>query len=104
MLALGWVPNIFRRGAASMGRLNYILRAQPQIDDRHAAVAANAPLAGEIEFRNLTFTFPTNISGNGAAPPATASNGGHGSRPPLRAINLKIPAGSTLPTAGPTAR
>src|SRR5216684_324149 len=32
MIALGWVTNIFQRGAASMGRLNYILAAQPQID------------------------------------------------------------------------
>ena len=28
MIALGWVTNIFQRGAASMGRLNYILTAQ----------------------------------------------------------------------------
>src|SRR5258708_39298367 len=102
MLALGWVPNIFRRGAASMGRLNYILRAQPQIDDRNAAVAANAPLAGEIEFRNLNFTFPTNISGNGAAAAAAASNGGHRAHPVLRHINLKIPAGSTVAILRPT--
>ncbi len=100
MIALGWVTNIFQRGAASVGRLNYILRAQPQIDDRHAAVAANAPIAGEVEFRNLTFTFPTNISGNGATP-ATQSNG-HGASPVLRDINLKIPAGSTLAIVGPT--
>jgi len=33
---LGWVTNIFQRGAASMGRLNYILRAKTQIDDRDA--------------------------------------------------------------------
>src|SRR5213075_1684001 len=36
MIALGWVTNIFQRGAASMGRLNYILTAKPNIDDRHA--------------------------------------------------------------------
>ncbi|HXN52894.1 MAG TPA: ABC transporter ATP-binding protein [Candidatus Acidoferrum sp.] len=101
MIALGWVTNIFQRGAASMGRLNYILRAQPQIDDRNAAVAANAPISGEVEFRNLTFTFPTNISGNGAAA-AAASNGGQGAHPVLRDINLKIPAGSTLAIVGPT--
>jgi ATP-binding cassette subfamily B protein len=100
MIALGWVTNIFQRGAASMGRLNYILHAQPQIDNRHAAVAANAPIAGEVEFRNLTFTFPTNISGNGAAP-ATSANG-NGAHPVLRDINLKIPAGSTLAIVGPT--
>ncbi len=100
MIALGWVTNIFQRGAASMGRLNYILRAQPQIDDRHAAVAPNAPIAGEVEFRNLTFTFPTNISGNGAG----QGNGtnGSGAHPVLRDINLKIPAGSTLAIVGPT--
>jgi ATP-binding cassette, subfamily B, multidrug efflux pump len=100
MIALGWVTNIFQRGAASMGRFNYILHAQPQIDDRKAAVAANAPLAGEIEFRNLTFTFPTNIAGNGAG--AAANSNGNGSHPVLRDINLKIPAGSTLAIVGPT--
>jgi ATP-binding cassette, subfamily B, multidrug efflux pump len=100
MIALGWVTNIFQRGAASMGRLNYILRAQPQIDDRFVKVSANAPIAGEVEFRNLTFTFPTNISGNGAS----QSNGsnGSGAHPVLRDINLKIPSGSTLAIVGPT--
>ena len=41
MIALGWVTNIFQRGAASMGRLNHILTAQPQIDDRAATVPAD---------------------------------------------------------------
>jgi ATP-binding cassette, subfamily B, multidrug efflux pump len=100
MIALGWVTNIFQRGAASMGRLNYILRAQPQIDDRYATVAPNTPVAGEVEFRNLTFTFPTNISGNGAG--AAATSNGDGTHPVLRDINLKIPAGSTLAIVGPT--
>jgi ATP-binding cassette, subfamily B, multidrug efflux pump len=100
MIALGWVTNIFQRGAASMGRLNYILRAQPQIDDRHVSVAANAPISGEVEFRNLTFTFPTNISGNGAG--AAAGSNGNGAHPVLRDINLTIPAGSTLAIVGPT--
>src|SRR3982075_1290651 len=100
MIALGWLTNIFQPAAASMGRLNYTLRAQPQIDGRHAALAANAPIAGEVEFRNLTFTFPTHLSCNGA-PPATSSNG-NGAHPVLRDINLKIPAGSTLAIVGPT--
>ncbi len=99
MIALGWVTNIFQRGAASMGRLNYILEAKPQIDDRFATVPKNTRLKGEIEFRNLTFTYPTSVSGNG-------SNGanGHGadSRPVLRNINLKIPPGSTVAVVGPT--
>src|SRR6266481_1452806 len=100
MIALGWVTNIFQRGAASMGRLNYILHAQPQIDDRNAAIAPSTPVAGEVEFRNLNFTFPTNISGagsNGASKP-----NGSGPHPVLHDINLKVPAGTTLAIVGPT--
>ncbi|HTQ95227.1 MAG TPA: ABC transporter ATP-binding protein [Candidatus Acidoferrum sp.] len=97
MIALGWVTNIFQRGAASMGRLNYILTAKPQIDDRYAKLPKNNPVKGEIEFRNLTFTYPTSISGTGnnTAPISDA-------RPVLRNINLKIPAGSTVAIVGPT--
>jgi len=99
MIALGWVTNIFQRGAASMGRLNYILTAKPQIDDRSAKVPAGTPIAGEIEFRNLSFTYPTTISANGNK----GSNGsGAAAQPVLRNINLKIPAGSTLAIVGPT--
>ncbi len=98
MIALGWVTNIFQRGAASMGRLNYILHAQPQIDDRFVKVPANAAIAGEVEFRNLNFTFPTTISGNGAA----GKSNGNGTHPVLRDISLRIPAGSTLAIVGPT--
>ena len=55
MIALGWVTNIFQRGAASMGRLNYILTAKPQIDDRPRRYRKPRVSNGEIEFRNLTF-------------------------------------------------
>ncbi|MGH9712101.1 MAG: ABC transporter ATP-binding protein [Candidatus Acidiferrales bacterium] len=108
MIALGWVTNIFQRGAASMGRLNYILTAEPGINDvnansSHTAVrdvpprdadsdepaAAESAIRGEIEFRDLTFTYPT------------ASNGSAGV-PVLHDINLNIPAGSTLAIVGPT--
>jgi ATP-binding cassette subfamily B multidrug efflux pump len=100
MIALGWVTNIFQRGAASMGRLNYILNAQPQIDDRTATVPSGSVPEGEIEFRNLTFTYPTTLSGDGA----NGSNGanGKGQKAVLRDINLRIPAGSTLAIVGPT--
>ena len=99
IIALGWVTNIFQRGAASMGRLNYILTAKPQIDDRYAKVPKETRLSGEIEFRNLTFTYPTSISGD-----ANSSPNGNGAepRPVLRNIDLKIPAGSTVAIVGPT--
>jgi ATP-binding cassette, subfamily B, multidrug efflux pump len=101
MIALGWVTNIFQRGAASMGRLNYILTAKPQIDDRYAKIAMGSPVSGEIEFRNLTFAYPTAISGNGSNGAGANGHGGE-ARPVLRNINLKIPAGSTVAIVGPT--
>jgi len=116
MIALGWVTNIFQRGAASMGRLNYILNAVPGIGDGSAhtaesgvasdgghATTAGKEFRGEVEFRNLTFTYPTAASGpsNGSAHGST--NGStHGGAPVLRDINLRIPAGSTLAIVGPT--
>lgn len=100
MIALGWVTNIFQRGAASMGRLNYILAAQPQVDDRGATVPAEAKLQGEIEFRNLTFAYPTTMAGGSAN---AAGNGNQSATDGvLHDINLRIPAGSTLAIVGPT--
>jgi ATP-binding cassette, subfamily B, multidrug efflux pump len=100
MIALGWVTNIFQRGAASMGRLNYILNAEPKIDDRAATIPQNMQPDGEIEFRNLTFSYPTSLSGNGARAASRAN--GSGPQPVLKDINLKIPAGSTIAIVGPT--
>lgn len=98
MIALGWVTNIFQRGAASMGRLNYILTAEPNINDASveassttSVVAVSEPeIRGEIEFRNLTFTYPTSGNSDGRGEPV------------LRDINLRVPAGSTLAVVGPT--
>src|SRR3989338_5367826 len=81
MIALGWVVNIFERGAASMGRLNLLLTAAPEIVDR-APADAPADIRGEIEFRNLNFFY------NGV--------------PVLTGITLQVPAGSTLAVVGPT--
>jgi len=99
IIALGWVTNIFQRGAASMGRLSYIMEAQPSIADRAVGESAaetiagqrngDMPIRGEIEFRHLTFAYPTGPGGM-AGPPV------------LQDINLKVPAGSTLAIIGPT--
>jgi len=101
MIALGWVTNIFQRGAASVGRLNFVLHAEPKIDDRAATIPPTTPIRGDIEFRNLTFTYPTNLAGTGSAN-GQGSNGNDPQHPVLRDINLKIPAGSTLAIVGPT--
>ncbi len=100
MIALGFVTNIFQRGAASMGRLSYILDATPSIHDEASAGPSRtlgASIAGEIEFRHLNFTYPTTRGGAGAL-----TNGNSGGTPVLHDINLCVPAGSTLAIVGPT--
>jgi ATP-binding cassette subfamily B protein len=83
-----------------MGRLNYILTAEPNIDDRHAKVPEGTQPRGEIEFRHLTFAYPTTLSGNGSN--GASKSTGSASLPVLRDIHLKVPAGSTLAIVGPT--
>ncbi len=84
IIALGWVINIFQRGTASMGRINEILAARPEITDAQLAPDLNERerITGEIELRNLNFRY------NGV--------------PVLHNINLRIPAGSSLAIVGPT--
>src|SRR6202035_2802655 len=93
IIPLGWVTNIFQRGAASMGRLNYIMQAEPNLRDVAASDKRNGAKAnssaengrsgdirGEIELKHLTFAYPTGSAGN-AGPTV------------LDDINLHIPAG-----------
>jgi len=106
IIALGWVTNIFERGAASMGRLNYLLDARPRIGDesidlpaihwihRDRTRRAETPdthrgtgLRGDIEFRHLTFSYPT---------------ASEGTEPALQDINLSVPEGSVLGVVGHT--
>ncbi len=57
MIALGWVINLFERGAASMGRIQEIMSEQPSIADAQRTVAVATPKGG-IEFRNVSFRYP----------------------------------------------
>jgi ATP-binding cassette subfamily B protein len=99
MVALGFVTNIFQRGGASMGRLNYILDSQPKINDAKVVAGAASEIRGEIEFRNLTFTYPTVRSDVDGA----KSNGSPAlNQPVLYDISLHVPAGSILAIVGPT--
>lgn len=57
MIALGWVVNLFQRGAASMARLNRIFEVEPAV----AAPASPRPPPGReavVEFRNVSFRYP----------------------------------------------
>ena len=80
IIALGWVINIFQRGTASLIRINEIMQEQPEIRDAPDAQAHE--INGEIEFRELNFSY----------------NG----KPVLRHVNLRVPAGSSLAIVGPT--
>jgi ATP-binding cassette subfamily B protein len=99
MIALGFVTNIFQRGGASMGRLNYILDSEPKISDTEVVLGKDSQIKGEIDFCHLTFTYPTvrsdvdGVKSNGNA----ATN-----KPVLQDISLHVPAGSILAIVGPT--
>ena len=81
MIALGWVVNLMQRGSASLQRINDILREQPSIAAPPDPVNLGA-VRGEIEYRNVTVDY--------------------GSGPALNAIDLRIPAGTTLAVVGHT--
>jgi ATP-binding cassette subfamily B protein len=80
---MGWVVALIQRGAASMQRIEELLRVEPAIRD-HPDAADPGPLRGEIEIRDLTFRYP-----------------GAGREPALRELRLRIPAGTTLGVVGP---
>jgi ATP-binding cassette subfamily B protein len=80
MIALGWVVNLFERGEASMGRINAILDAPPEIRDVDPLPVAE--IRGDVEFRNLTFSY------DGV--------------PVLHDVDLRVAAGTTVAVVGPT--
>jgi len=88
IIALGYVVNLFERGTASTLRIHELLTAEPSIDDRDVVLApSDAEIVGEVEFRNLHFSYPAD-NGN----PVEVLHG----------ISLTIPAGSSLALVGPT--
>jgi len=82
MVALGWIISLFHRGAASWRRLRDLIDAEPEIHSPESPRTAVA--TGEIEVRDLSFTFP------GEA------------RPVLRNVSLRVPAGTTTVIVGTT--
>jgi ATP-binding cassette subfamily B protein len=84
VIALGWVINIFQRGTASLGRIYQLMQEKPEITDSLMVkpLPPGEELHGEIEFRNLTFSY----NGNAV----------------LHGIDLRIPAGTSMAIVGPT--
>jgi ATP-binding cassette subfamily B multidrug efflux pump len=83
MIALGWVVNLFQRGAASWTRLRAVLDTPPAIADAPEALDP-PPAGGSLEIRNLTFRYPGT------------------DRDALTDLSLRVPAGRTVALVGHT--
>ncbi|MGA1826209.1 MAG: ABC transporter ATP-binding protein [bacterium] len=75
-MALGWVINLIQRGAVSMGRINEIMRTEPEIKDSPKAKPLHK-FQAEIEMKNVSFG-------------------------PLRNIGIKIHQGESIGLVGRT--
>ena len=83
LIAIGYVINLYQRGAASLKRMNAIFAVAPAIHDEPNA-KQQPGIRGRIEFRNLTFAYNEH------------------SAPVLRDIDLTIEAGQTFAFVGRT--
>jgi ATP-binding cassette subfamily B multidrug efflux pump len=84
MIAIGWVVNLVQRGAASVVRIDQLMQEAPGIDDSAADTQlASAEIAGDLEFRGLSFAYPNSVE-------------------TLHDISLHVPAGGSLAIVGPT--
>ena len=83
LIALGWVTNLFQRGAASMARLNELFDARPTITSASARARLPHAHGGRaLEFRHVSFAY--------------------GERETLHDISFVLPAGGTLGVVGAT--
>ena len=89
LIALGWVINLFQRGAASMARLNTVLDARPEVQPPLAPATLPPARGGRaVEFRDVGFRYP---AAEGDEP-----------RWVLRRLSFTVPAGTTLGVVGAT--
>jgi ATP-binding cassette subfamily B multidrug efflux pump len=82
MIAFGWVTNMLQRGMASWKRMLDVLDTVPAIKDEAGTSRALDSIRGEIEFRNLTFSY--------------------GETRVLQHVSARIAAGQTVAIVGPT--
>ncbi len=81
MLELGLIVNLYQRGMASMKRLHEVMSIEPAIADSADTDEVDV-IKGEIEFRDLTYTYP------------------ECEEPALKDINLRIQPGQTVAFVG----
>ncbi len=81
-VVLGWILNLMQRGAASMSRLNHVLEAAATVTEPDTPASVER-LRGEIEFRNLAFSYDQQAT------------------PLLTGISLTIKPGMKVGIAGP---
>jgi len=81
VIALGWVLSLYKRGTASLDRINQMLFTSPDIQNGDGQ-PHDRPMKGHIEFRHLRFAY----------------NG----EPVLNDINLSIAPGQTVGIVGLT--
>jgi ATP-binding cassette, subfamily B, multidrug efflux pump len=85
MIAFGWVTNMLQRGLASWKRMLDVLDARADIGDAHVTPRGQAArLDGDIEIRDLTFTYPGSDT------------------PVLERVSLRIGRGQTVAFVGAT--
>lgn len=78
---VGWLTSIIQRAEASQKRINEFLKVEPSIKNE---IAKPTPIKGDIEFKNVTFTYEdTNITA-------------------LNNISFKVNAGETVAILGKT--
>ncbi|MBW7933543.1 MAG: ABC transporter ATP-binding protein [Gemmatimonadaceae bacterium] len=89
LIALGWVTNLFQRGAASMGRLVELLDQTSAVREPASPRTLPAHTGGRsVEYRGVSFAYPP----RDGAPP----------RDVLRDVSFALPAGGTLGIVGAT--
>lgn len=82
IIAVGWVANLFQRGAASMTRLTEILDVDPKIETP-GVPSIPERVRGEVEFQNVSFTYD-------------------GGRTALSEVSFTVREGSTIAIVGRT--
>ena len=83
MIAIGWVTNLFQRGAASFSRIQAIVKQAPSVQPPTKPVVVD-DVRGKIDFDHVSFRYPNTT------------------RDVLRDVSFTIEAGQTAAIVGPT--